>query len=264
MEGSEKSEESEELEKLQTVSVKNRGVMAKIIKSLVESIAGNRLQRTLKTLAKNHTAVRLMVENSNLSFYTVISLREEKLLVVKPAYLVDDELTPGKILRFVVPDGSRNLVRLELLDPNFERKRGDNVMLCEMPLEFAPKSRRRSDRYDTGRYKNLLLSVPHFDEEMRVLDISREGCKVYVSELEDWNLLNPGVGMGAGKLKLGTDVEINLDFLTPRNVDPPTVSFEWKVPEKSPSAGYIGHLIKSLGDAEARMLKFGSSTKTPN
>ena len=238
--------------------------MAKIIKSLVEIIAGNRLQRTLKTLAKNRTPVRLMVDNSNLSFYTAISMREEKLLLAKPAYLVDDELTPGKILRFVVPDGSGNLVSLELLDPNFERKRGDNVMLCEMPLEFAPKSRRRSDRYDTGRYKNLLLSVPHFDEEMRVLDISREGCKVYVSELEDWNLLQPGVAMRAAKLKLGTKVEINLDVLTPRNVNPPTVSFEWQVPEKSTSARDLAHFIKSLGEAEAGMLKFGSMTKTLN
>ena len=238
--------------------------MAKIIESLVETIAGKRLQRTLKTLAKNHTPVRLMVENSNLSFYTVISLREEKLLLAKPADLVDDELTPGKTLRFIVPDGSQNVVRLELLEPHFERRRGDNVMLCEMPLEFAPKGRRRSDRYDTGRYNNLLLSVPHFDEEMRVLDISREGCKVYVSELEDWNLLKPGVGMRAGKLKIGTEVEINLDLLTPRNVKPPTVSFEWGVPAKSSSARYLDHFIKSLGDKEAGMLKFGSMTKTLN
>lgn len=116
----------------------------------METIAGNLLQRTLKDLAENHTPVRLEVEHSNLSFYTVISLRDEKLLVSKPADLVDDGLASGRILRFVVPDGSQNVVRLELLDPHFGRKRGDNVMSCAMPLEFSPKSRRRSDRYDTS------------------------------------------------------------------------------------------------------------------
>ena len=238
--------------------------MAKIIESLVESIAGNRIQRTLKTLTKNRTPVRLVVEHSNLSFYTVISMREEKLLVAKPADLGEDGLTPGKIMRFVVPDGGRNVLRLKLLDPKFERKRGDNVMLCEIPLEFAPKSRRRSDRYDTGKYDNILLSVPHFDGDMRVLDISMEGCKVYVSELEDWNLLTPGVDMRAAKLKLGTNVEINLGLLTPRSVNPPIVSFEWQVPQKSTSAQHIERFIKSLGDTEAGMLKFGSMTKTLN
>ena len=238
--------------------------MAKIIESLVDTISGSPLQRTLKTLAKDRTPVRLEVEHTTLSFYTVMSLRRDKLLVSKPADLVDEGLAPGKILRFVVPDGSGNVVRVELLEPHFERKRGDNVMSCEMPLEFAPESRRRSDRYDTARYKNFTLSVPHFDEEMQVLDVSKEGCKVYVSELEGWSALKPGVDMRAAKLKLGTEVEIHLDVLTPRNLNPPTASFEWQVPETSTSAKQIAKMIESLSEGEVGKLKVGSFTKTLN
>ena len=204
---------------------------------------GSALQRSLKILTENRTPVRLEIENSELKFYTVVALREEQLLVAKPVDLNDSGLKPGAVLRFVMPDGSWNVVRMRLVNPKVERRRGDSVMLFEVPQESGPKSQRRSNRYNTSRYNNLVLTVPHFEELMRIIDISMEGCKVYITDFDRWELVQVGMTMRAAKLLLGSKVEVPLPRIIPRMVKPPTASFEWHILPGGKAAKFLGHAI---------------------
>jgi hypothetical protein len=229
--------------------------VAKFIETLTETLGGRVVLRTLKTLERNRTPVRLEVESSDYSFYTVLSLRPEVVVVARPADLEPDILQKGGMVRFIVPDASKNVVRMHVIEPEYKRERGDSVIVCRIPDSFAEKSKRGADRFNTSRFKNLLLIVPQLEAEFRIIDMSHSGCKVFVQDFEEWETLKAGAGMRFTKVAIGEKVEIDLDMLTPRLINAPMVSFAWEVSGKGDSAKYLNHMISSLHRAEVGRLK---------
>ena len=229
--------------------------MAKFLEALTGGLGAPSVPRTLKRLEEERTPIRVEVENTEFSFYTVLSVRPEVVVVARPSDLDPKILVRGGLLRFVVPDGSRNVVRLLVRNPNFERERGANVILCEIPEEFAEKSKRGENRFNTSRFKNLRLLIPQIDAEFRIVDISPSGCKTYVQDMEDWDLVTMGVPMRFTKISAGDKVQIEIAILTPRLVTPPVVSFEWNISPQGAAAGLLRHLIDSLHSKELGRLR---------
>ena len=232
----------------------------KLFASVKESFKGDSLPRSLSHLADNRIPVRLEVENSESSFYTVLSIRPKGVVLGKPPDLQPDLLKAEAFVRFTVPDGSRNVIRMKILKPGIKRKRGDSVILCEYPEEFAAKSMRKSDRFNTSRYKNLQLYIPQLDARLRIVDISRTGCKVLAEQLEEWDEFQIGRLLRFGKVVVSDKAVFELGALTPRHVDPPVVSFQWEIADDD-SARYLEHLIKSLHSAELNRLKVSEKRK---
>lgn len=229
--------------------------MAKFLESLAGGLGAPSVPRTLKRLEDERTPIRIEIENSDFSFYTVLSVRPKFVVVARPADIEAGILAPGGLLRFVVPDGSRNVLRLRVRNPNYERERGDNVILCEIPEEFAEKSKRGENRFNTSRFKNLRLLIPQIDAEFRIVDISPSGCKTYVQDMEDWDVMTVGVPMRFTKVSAGAKVKIELALLTARLVTPPVVSFEWSVSPQGEAAALLRHLIASLHSKELGRLR---------
>ncbi len=210
--------------------------------------------KTLQRLHDQKKPVRLEVENSELSFYTLVSAKPEFALLSKPPDLADASLAPGAMVRFTVPGGDR-VVRLRVIHPSVQRKRGDNVMQCEIPLEFAEKSRRASQRFNTQRFKNIHLAIPQVGASLRIIDLSLTGCKTMASGLDPDHPLQVGAPMRFTKVHVGEKGELELDLLTPRLITEQTVSFEWLVAAAGSSAEYLQHLIEGLHRAELGRLK---------
>ncbi len=234
--------------------------MAKFIDVLTETLSGKAVLRTLKQLERHRKAVRLEVEQSEVSFYTVLSLRPKVLVLARPADLEPGVLQRGSTVRFIVPDANRNVVRMRVIEPEYRRERGDPVVVCEIPDGFAEKSRRGADRFNTSRFKNLKLVVPQLEAEFRIIDMSMSGCKVFVEDFDDWKTLEAGTSMRFTKVAIGDKVEIELDLLTPRVVKPPTVAFAWEASQKGDSAKYLAHMIKSLHKTELGRLRIKERT----
>ena len=146
--------------------------MARIFGSLSPKVTESGVLRVLKQLESNNTPVRLEVENTNVSFYTVFTLRPGAVILNKPFDLNPKLIQRGRIVRFEVPDGSRNVVRMPVRRVHLKRKRGDEVFVCTMPREFSPRSKRTSARYNTSQFKNLHLIIPQADAAFRIIDIS--------------------------------------------------------------------------------------------
>ena len=89
--------------------------------------------RALKQIEHSRTPVRLEVENTNVTFYTVFTLQPGAVILNKPTDLNPKLIRRGRTLRFEVPDGSKNVVRLRVRRPQLKRKRGDEVFVCAMP-----------------------------------------------------------------------------------------------------------------------------------
>lgn len=215
--------------------------------------------RVLRQLEDNNTPVRLEVENSNVSFYTVLSLRPGAVILNKPLDLNPKLIRRGRAVRFEVPDGSRNVLRMVVRRPHFKRKRGDEVFLCPIPQEFSAKSKRRNPRFNTSQFKNLHLKVPQADAEFRIIDISQTGCRTFVGDFSEWDLIRTGVEMRFTKIAVGDKVEIALDILVPRVIKAPTISFQWKVLELSYSGRYLQHFVKTLHEKELSRMEIAEN-----
>lgn len=211
--------------------------------------------RALTRLDKEWTPVRLEVESADTTFYTVISAGPEFVVLNKPSDLPDEILKKNEMVRFNVPDGSRKVVRMKIIDPHYRREHGDHVFTCETPDEFAPKSRRGADRFNTSHYKNLELVIPQVGGRFRIIDVSLTGCKVFADEFDEWGELRVGENMNFCKVAIGERVEIDVDSLIPRLITPPTAAFEWRVRTRGTSAEYIDQLIKSLEKSEKSRLQ---------
>ena len=229
-------------------------IAQKLFSSLSGSPRGSSVSQSLMQLAREQVPVRLEVEHSESSFYTLLALRAQGVLLGRPGDLEKGILKEGGHVRFTLPDGSENVVRMQILKPYVRRKRGDAVVLCSMPEEFTGKSKRKSARFNTGRYKNLALNIPQIDAQFRIVDISRTGCKVMALHLEDWEDIRLGRSLRFSKVEVGGKSVFGLGVVTPRFIDPPVVSFQWEIIDE-PSARYLEHLVKALHSAELGRLK---------
>ena len=237
--------------------------MAKLFGSVSSSVSESGVLRVLKQIEYNRTPVRLEVENTNVSFYTVFSLRPGAVILNKPADLNPKLLRRGRMVRFEVTDGSRNMVRMMVRRPHMKRKRGDEVFVCGMPQEFAAKSKRQSARFNTSQFSNLHLVIPQADAEFRIIDISVNGCRTFVGDFSEWDLIRTGLEMRFTKIAVGEKVEIALDGLVPRLVKAPTASFQWKVLKYSYSGRYLEHFVKVLHEKELSRLDLPEKLVTP-
>lgn len=226
----------------------------KLFSSLSGSLKGGSVSQSLTQLARDRVPVRLEVEHSESSFYTVLSLRPQGVLLGRPGDLENGILKVGGHVRFTLPDGSGNVIRMQILKPNVRRKRGEAVILCAMPEEFAGKSKRKSARFNTSRYKNLALNIPQIDAHFRIIDISRTGCKVMAKSLEEWDEIRLGRSLRFAKVEVGGKSVFELGLLTPRFIKPPVVSFEWEILDED-STKYLEQLVKALHSAELGRLK---------
>lgn len=234
-----------------------------LLGSIAGSLKGDPVMRTLNQLARKRTPVRLEAENSDVSFYTVLSLRPQGVVISRPADLDGEMLVEGVVVRFNVPDRSGNSVRMEILEANFARLRGDTVILCKYPEAFGPKSKRKSQRFNTGRYNNIRLAVPQFDAGFRAVDISDAGCKVLAESFDEWDQLRLGRSIRFCRIEVGEQVQIELSELTPRLINPPSISFEWKVSLKGQGSRHLAQLIQSLHKEELSRLQIKERPVAP-
>lgn len=212
--------------------------------------------QALRRLANKRVPVRLEVENTEASFYTVLSLRPQGVVLGRPPDLENGLVKSGGFVRFQLPDGSKKAVRMQVVKPAVRRKRGDTVILCAMPGGFAQRSKRGSDRFNTSRYKNLSINIPQIAADFRIVDISRTGCKVLAGSLKghDWDEFRLGRPVRFGRIEVGSKAVLELGMLIPRYINPPVVSFEWEVFDGD-SARYLENLIRALHSAEVGRLK---------
>lgn len=228
--------------------------MATLFGSMQSKVSESGVLRALKQIEHNRTPVRLEVENTNVSFYTVFTLQPGAIILNKPTDLNPKLIRRGRMLRFEVPDGSRNVVRLRVRRPHLKRKRGDEVFVCAMPKEYAEKSRRKTARFNTSQFKNLHLVIPQAAATFRIIDISLTGCRTFVGDFKEWDLIRTGLEMRFTKIAVGEKVEIALDGLVPRLIKAPTASFQWKVLKNSYSGRYLEHFIKTMHEKELSRL----------
>lgn len=207
------------------------------------------VKKIMLRLEANKTPVRVEIEGKNIHFYTVFSMKRNLVVAAKPQGL-QKELTRDGTVRFRVPDEEDKEIRLDISVPHFNLLSGSYVFLCTIPKQFAEQSKRGADRFNTSRFNNLFLVIPHVRKRFRIVDMSRSGCKIFTNHKINRVQFQLGETIEKAYIEVGGKVDIQLESAIARARDGTTVGFQVQISEADNSAKYMAHFIKSLETAE--------------
>ena len=209
----------------------------------------------LRKLEEKRTPIRLEMDHSNTSFYTLLMLRNGRVIIAKPPGSVRG-LSKGATVRFRIPFDSSKEILLTVTDPHFTLLGGNPVFLCQIPDGNAEPTIRSAERYNTTKFGNLFLLIPELQQRFRVIDISYSGCKVLAEAVEKRELL--GFKKTPGRISVEEKFVIEYDAVIPRFHSPPKIGFQLSVAKQPPSKDRLTHLLDSLHKGELSRLKIKS------
>ncbi len=209
--------------------------------------------RTLRHLAAERTPVRVELENTDINFFTILDIRREKVVMSRPAGL-STQIKTGAVVRFNVPNNPKRALRLTVEVGDFHLFAGGPVFLCEIPREFAAPSKRSANRYNTSRFKNLLLVLTKQNKVLRIIDVSERGCKVYYGAAiePDWITLDELIP--EARIEIDNRVKMELESVVPRSCTKKTIGFEFQVSPAAHNLAVFSKFLVVLEDAEKNRL----------
>ena len=134
--------------------------------------------RALQDLSQHKTPLRVEVEGKGFSYFTVISLRRNALLLARPSTL---PAAVGKEdwLRLTLPNRERRQVRVPVVMPHIKVPFSvKHATICGVPDAWSGQCQRQADRFSTTRFKNLYLQLTEPERSFRVVDLSTSGLRI--------------------------------------------------------------------------------------
>jgi hypothetical protein len=234
------------------------------LKDIFQGFGGSakELAEVLARLDSGKVPVRVEIENTQTRFESRLMIKKESVVILKPAGL-KDELEAGSHIRFKVPDNPAQEVRLEVTTPHLNLASGHAVFLCKMPTAALRPAKRRTERYNVTRFKNVLLVLAKRGRHFRVVDVSLNGCKVSTTPAEAHAYFPLGEELDFVQITLGTKTKVDLERVIPRAHLGQTVGCEFEVSAEGASKGYLDQLIETLEKAETRNLRGTEPAQAP-
>lgn len=199
---------------------------------------------TLERLHRGEVAVQMEIENTAIHFTTQLTLRSATVIVAKPVNLAEG-LAKGGTVRFNVPGLAKDL-RMEVLTPHFNDSSGAPVFLCKVPDSYAESSLRGSLRYSTAKFTNVMLTLAGHPEPFRVVDLSEDGCRVFVPGREHRERFPIGQAIQGASIVFGDKMAVQLNSLTPRNLRGQAVGCQLQVAAEGESRKRLLNLMNTL------------------
>lgn len=228
-----------------------------VLKGLLSSgKPGKNILKTIRQLELAKTPVRLEIENANIHFYTVLSIRRNMVVVAKPPGL-HKVIKRDAFVRFSIEDQELE-IRMQVMVPHFNMLSGNYAFLCHMPSEYAEKSKRNHERYNTSRFNNLSLFIPGEEFKFRIIDLSYAGCKIFSTTESLVGLLSLNGVIKKPRIRVGEKVEIELESVVTRMVSEKTAGLELNFGEDRHSKNRFDHLIESLKESEVKKMSVDS------
>lgn len=209
--------------------------------------------KTLRKIAAEKTPLRLELENTDIHFLTVLQIRREMVVFAKPRDL-RKQFKTGSMVRFTLPHDRKLALRFRVKIPHFRLMRGGPVILCEIPQQFADPPQRAHDRFSTSRFKNISLVLPGPQKNLRIVDVSAEGCKVYHGGLEDLDWVEVGERINTAHIEILNRVKLELEMVIPRSVELKTIGFEFRLSGRKASREKFAIFLGALEKAELTRL----------
>lgn len=212
--------------------------------------------RALAEASDHKMPLRLDAEHSGISFFTVVSLRRNALLVAKPRSLRGNGVPKDSTVRLTLPNRERRQVRASVVVPHIKLPGGMRYALaCDVPKAFSGQCQRGAERFTTTRFKNLHLHLEDMGRSFRVVDLSTSGARIYSGHDSGLIGFQPGTDLGTARFRIGERVKIELEHVVARAQSQQTVGLEFRVKRDGASERYLMNLLNRLQNNELRRLQ---------
>jgi hypothetical protein len=212
------------------------------------------VMRALAELSDRKMPLRLESEQSGVSFFTVISLRRNAVVVARPRSLRGG-LAKESFVRLTLPNSGRKQVRLPVLVPHVKLPMTvKHACICGVPSAFSGVCRRAAERFSTTRFRNLHLQLPEQQKTFRVVDLSTSGVRIYAGAETSLMLFAPGSELAPARLRIGERVTIEMASLVARAAGGGTVGLELRVQRDGASERHLMNLLNRLQEQELHRL----------
>ena len=215
--------------------------------------------RALHDLSDRKMPVRLEVEESGISFFTIVSLRKNALLVARPRSLRGG-LEKDAVVRLTLPNHGRKQVRSSVVVPKLKLPMSVKyATICAVPDAFCGVCRRGADRFSTTRFRNLHLQFPDQQKTYRIVDMSSGGMRIYTGADTGMLLFEPGNAVENAVLRVGERARIELAQVTSRSQNGQTVGLEMRVRRDGASERFLMNLLNRLAQHELHRLQIDTA-----
>ena len=201
------------------------------------------VEQMVKRLETAKSPLRMELENTYVSFRTVLTTKDGLVVVGKPPGL-EEHIKKGSLVRFKVPETQGKELRLEVVHNHVNLNNGAAVFLCKMPAGFT-NSTRQGLRFDTSRLGGLEVLFHDTEDRYKVLDISATGVRLLVPYGDLHSLFPLGEETEAVSLQV-KEHQVELDFLVPRAYKGRHVGCEIKASPGTPAHAMLGKLLQYL------------------
>lgn len=220
---------------------------------------GDKLQKKavhgiLNQLDSKKASIRMEIEKMNIRFTTMIAFKHNSVVVAKPPVL-EKVLKAGQFVRFKVPGQDQKAIRMVISTPNFNLKNGSPVFLCTPPTEFAESAHRANERFDTRRFKNIILRISGYAESFRIIDLSTEGCRIFTSPEKMVKLLPKGKTITEAWIRMGDKTRVELASITPRTHQEQAVGMEFSVESGGKNMKLLTRLVEVLDKQQKESIR---------
>lgn len=215
--------------------------------------------RALDDLAVRKLPVRLESEETGVSFFTILSLRRNGLLIARPRTLRGG-LPKDSYVRITLPNQGRRQIRVPVLVPHVKLPMSMKyACICGVPTAFAGVCKRHTDRFSTARFKNLHLQLLRHQKSFRVVDLSVGGVRVFAGTESSNLAFDPDMDLAPARLRVGDRVSIELESLLPRAHVGNMVGLSMRVRNDGLSGRFLLNLLNRLQEQELLRLKIDTS-----
>lgn len=215
--------------------------------------------RALENLTNSKSPVRLESETTGVSFFTVVALRPNGLLIARPRSLRGG-LPKDSFVRITLPNHGRKQIRVPILIPQVKlRMTMRYACICGIPTAFSGVCKRHTDRFNTTKFKNLHLQVPQFSSSFRVVDISVGGLRVFAGDDGERLAEDPEANLAPARIRVGERVSVELENLMVRSHVGNTVGFSMTVRNDGYSGRFLLNLLNKLQEQEILRLKMDTT-----
>lgn len=228
--------------------------MAKFLKSLklrsrseVKAVLA-----AIRRIDRLKTPILMEIEQSHVHFRSVLAVKQGVVVVAKPDGLTS-HIKKANIVRFAVPGEDGRDLRLEVISPHFNLTSGNSVFLCKIPEHYVEGAKRNAVRFNTSRFKNLQMVIPSLESQFRIVDLSSNGCKLYVTSPSVEAVFPLGIPISPAQINI-SKFSADLDAVIPRVHVSKAVGLEITYPPGGTARKYVEHLLTSLLKSEETRL----------
>lgn len=189
----------------------------------------------ISQLSRAKTPVKVEIERTSTHFYSRVLLRSGAVVLSYPQNL-EGYIKVNGWVRLCPSEETRHELRLQISSARFGGSGpmavgvGKMSLLCKIPNASYELSKRGDERFNTRRFKDLLLVLSGHPKPYRIVNLSSGGLRIRLPEEHPEELFVAGGALvEGGVIHLGKKSRIELVKAVTRNVEKGMVGLEFQL-----------------------------------